>query len=104
MEEGLDWSEERALFEELGEFYYSEDVDNVCDCDVNNDELLKMKCECGGELYRHCKHEDEDGFCEYYGEYCDLIEDCTAFEPSGYYKCEKCGKLWIVFEEVDSDG
>ena len=27
--EGLDWSEERAIFEELGEFYYSEDVDAV---------------------------------------------------------------------------
>ncbi len=94
MEEELDWSEERALFEELGEFYFG-DIDVL----ENEAEQLKMKCECGGELYRHCKHEDEDGFCEYYGEYCDLIEDCTAFEPSGYYKCEKCGKLWLVFKK-----
>ena len=98
MEEELDWSEERALFEELGEFYFG-DVDVL----ENEAEQLKMKCECGGELYKLCKHEDEDGFCEYYGEYCDLIEDCTAFEPSGYHKCKKCGKLWIVFGEVDSD-
>jgi len=42
--EGLDWSEERALFEELGEFYYSEDVDNVCDCDECND-ILREKAE-----------------------------------------------------------
>ncbi|ADB58748.1 hypothetical protein [Archaeoglobus profundus] len=42
--EGLDWSEERELFEGLGEFYYSEDVDDVCDCDGNND-ILREKAE-----------------------------------------------------------
>ena len=59
---------------------------------------MVKKCECGGELYELCKHEDE-GFCEIHGEYCNLIENCTAFEPSGYYKCRECGKLLLVFEE-----
>ena len=98
MERGLDWSEERAIFEELGEFYYSEDVDDVCDYDD-----VKVRCECGGELYELCKYEDDEGWCEIYGEYCELVEGCTNFEPSGYYKCKKCGKLWLVFEEGDSD-
>ena len=42
MERGLDWSEERAIFEELGEFYYSEDVDDVYDHnDVNDLSLME---------------------------------------------------------------
>jgi len=98
--EGLDWSEERALFEGLGEFYYSEDVDDVCDCNEGNDELLK-------EL------KDDDALVFSYG-HCPFCGADLELPDDGYTKCPQCGTEFyyeiddgaigsIFYKEGDSD-
>jgi len=101
--EGLDWSEERELFEGLGEFYYSsEDVDNVCDCDVNNDELLKELKDDDALVFSY-------GRCPFCGEDLELPDDgytkCPQCGTEFYYEIDEFGAIGSIFyKEVDSDG
>jgi len=99
--EGLDWSEERALFEELGEFYYSED-DDVCDKIFGNPDDYLILEKGGAVIKQYFKRQawasesiNRTHICAYqcWCEKCPLRDHC---EESMY--------LALKEKEVDSDG